>query len=258
MSQLQPTVTEPAALPLSAAAPRQVGRVRLPGWVALLLRNPKSRFGLVLVCVHGRRRVDRAADLGQRPDRLQRQRDRGRRLRGTTSSARPTRASDIFSQVMLGARRSLILGAAAAVLATVLATVLGILAAYSGGIVDEIINFLTNVFLVVPTIPLLIVDLELPEVAGDDDDDPRPRPDALGVRGTHPARAGAVAEEPRLRAGGEGRRRVDVAHRLRRADAEHDQPHRRGASSSSSTSRCSSTPASSSSGSATTRTSAGE
>ncbi len=42
-------------------------------------------------------------------------------------------------------------------LATTLAATLGILAAYSGGIIDEVVNFLTNVFLVIPTIPLLIV-----------------------------------------------------------------------------------------------------
>jgi peptide/nickel transport system permease protein len=73
-------------------------------------------------------------------------------LFGTTDQG-----SDIFSQVALGARRSLILGFSAALLATTLATVFGILAAYSGGIVDEIINFMTNIFLVIPTIPLLIV-----------------------------------------------------------------------------------------------------
>jgi len=73
-------------------------------------------------------------------------------LFGTTDQG-----SDIFSQVMLGTRRSLMLGFAAAVLATVLATTLGLLAAYCGGVVDEVINFLTNIFLVVPTIPLLIV-----------------------------------------------------------------------------------------------------
>jgi len=73
-------------------------------------------------------------------------------LFGTTDQG-----SDIFSQVVLGARRSLILGLGAAILATVLATVLGVFAAYAGGIADEIINFLTNIFLVVPTIPLLIV-----------------------------------------------------------------------------------------------------
>ena len=49
-------------------------------------------------------------------------------LFGTTDQG-----SDIFSQVVLGARRSLMLGAAAGALATVLAATLGILAAYSGG-----------------------------------------------------------------------------------------------------------------------------
>jgi peptide/nickel transport system permease protein len=58
---------------------------------------------------------------------------------------------------VLGTRRSLILGAAAALIATVLAATLGILAAYAGGIVDEVVNFLTNIFLVIPTIPLLVV-----------------------------------------------------------------------------------------------------
>ena len=58
---------------------------------------------------------------------------------------------------MLGTRRSLILGAAAALIATTLAATLGILAAYAGGVIDEVVNFLTNVFLVIPTIPLLVV-----------------------------------------------------------------------------------------------------
>jgi peptide/nickel transport system permease protein len=57
----------------------------------------------------------------------------------------------------MGARRSLVLGAASGALATLIAASLGILAAYSGGIVDDAINFLTNVFLVIPTIPLLVV-----------------------------------------------------------------------------------------------------
>jgi peptide/nickel transport system permease protein len=65
--------------------------------------------------------------------------------------------SDIFSQVVLGARRSLLLGASAAAIATILAATLGILAAYAGGVVDEVISFLLNVFLVIPVIPLLIV-----------------------------------------------------------------------------------------------------
>jgi peptide/nickel transport system permease protein len=130
--------------------------VHLPGWLLLLLANPKSRFGLALVgfmvliaLVAPWISVNNPTDFNilathQAPS--------WNHLFGTTDQG-----SDIFSQVMLGARRSLILGAAAALLATVLATVLGVLAAYSGGLIDEVINFLTNVFLVIPTIPLLIV-----------------------------------------------------------------------------------------------------
>src|SRR6201997_3369511 len=65
--------------------------------------------------------------------------------------------SDIFSQVVLGARRSLLLGLGAAALATAIAAILGITAAYSGGVVDDVINFVINVFLTIPAIPLLIV-----------------------------------------------------------------------------------------------------
>src|SRR5213078_4890121 len=57
----------------------------------------------------------------------------------------------------LGARRSLLLGAGAGALATGLAVVLGITAAYAGGIVDDVVNFLINVFLTIPAIPLLVV-----------------------------------------------------------------------------------------------------
>jgi peptide/nickel transport system permease protein len=59
--------------------------------------------------------------------------------------------------VVWGTRTSLFLGAAAAGLATLLAATLGVLGAYSGGWVDDFVNFATNVFLVIPTIPLLVV-----------------------------------------------------------------------------------------------------
>jgi peptide/nickel transport system permease protein len=154
MSQLQPIV-EPELTPLSVPARRRRGR-HVPGWVGLLLANPKSRFGLLVVglmiavaVIAPWISVDNPTDFNILATR---QAPSWNHLFGTTDQG-----SDIFSQVMLGTRRSLILGAAAAVIATALATTLGILAAYSGGIVDEVVNFLTNVFLVIPTIPLLIV-----------------------------------------------------------------------------------------------------
>jgi peptide/nickel transport system permease protein len=73
-------------------------------------------------------------------------------LFGTTDQG-----SDVFSQVVVGARRSLLLGAVAGLLATVVAAVLGVTAAYLGGIFDEVVNVLTNVFLTIPPIPLLVV-----------------------------------------------------------------------------------------------------
>jgi peptide/nickel transport system permease protein len=150
VSQLQPTLElAPPTAPLRR-------RVVVPAWVVLIARNPKSRTGLVLVLfMIGCALVAPLVSVSNPTDfnlLAARQAPSWHHLFGTTDQG-----SDIFSQVMLGARRSLILGAAAGGLATVLATVLGVLAAYSGGIVDELVNFLTNVFLVIPTIPLLVV-----------------------------------------------------------------------------------------------------
>jgi peptide/nickel transport system permease protein len=64
--------------------------------------------------------------------------------------------TDVFAQVAWGARRSLLMGAVAGAIATIVATTLGLFAAYVGGIVDDIISLVTNVFFVIPTIPLLI------------------------------------------------------------------------------------------------------
>jgi peptide/nickel transport system permease protein len=155
MSQLQPVI-EPEVVPLRVSTPHRQGRLHVPGWLLLLLSNPKSRFGFVLVSfmvvialiapwiTSGDPTAFNLLATHQAPS--------WHHLFGTTDQG-----SDIFSQVVLGTRRSLILGASAALLATTLATTLGIFAAYSGGIVDEIVNFLTNIFLVIPTIPLLIV-----------------------------------------------------------------------------------------------------
>ena len=122
----------------------------------LLLRNPKSRLGLtmlafvVIIAV-----IAPLISVGD-PNGFNllaaRQAPSWHHLFGTTDQG-----SDIFSQVVLGARRSLLLGLGAAALATAIAAILGITAAYSGGVVDDVINFLINVFLTIPAIPLLIV-----------------------------------------------------------------------------------------------------
>jgi len=153
MSQLDPT------LELSLAAPPRRalrGRIRIPGWVALLLRNRKSRIGIAMVGFMVVVALIAPLISVAHPNDFNllaaRQAPSWHHLFGTTDQG-----SDIFSQVVLGARRSLLLGAAAGLLATGVAAILGITAAYSGGLVDEGVNFLTNVFLTIPPIPLLVV-----------------------------------------------------------------------------------------------------
>ncbi|OAM84279.1 ABC transporter permease [Devosia elaeis] len=64
---------------------------------------------------------------------------------------------DVFSRLVHGARVSLAVGFGAGLMITIVGTVLGIIAGYKGGVVDEVINFFTNMVLVVPNLPLLLV-----------------------------------------------------------------------------------------------------
>jgi peptide/nickel transport system permease protein len=158
MAQIQPTAFDVPEPPLAAAVPSSArgGRIRVPLWIALLLRNPKGRAGLVifggmlLIALIAPLIADRASatDFNLLTTR---QAPSWHHLFGTTDQG-----SDVWAQVVWGARRSLLLGAAAGAISTVIATVLGVFAAYRGGIVDDLINVVTNVFFVIPTIPLLV------------------------------------------------------------------------------------------------------
>ncbi|MDB5529509.1 MAG: peptide transporter permease [Devosia sp.] len=64
---------------------------------------------------------------------------------------------DVFTRLIYGARVSLAVGFGAGLMITLIGTVLGIIAGYKGGVIDEIINFFTNLVLVIPNLPLLLV-----------------------------------------------------------------------------------------------------
>lgn len=64
---------------------------------------------------------------------------------------------DVFSQLIYGTRVSLLVGLGAGALATLVAVTLGLIAGYRPGVVDEIIGFVTNLALVIPGIPLMII-----------------------------------------------------------------------------------------------------
>jgi len=71
---------------------------------------------------------------------------------GTTRNGR-----DVYSQVLQGARKTLSVALFAGIIATVIAVSVGVTSGYFGGKIDEWMNFATNVFLVFPQLPLLIV-----------------------------------------------------------------------------------------------------
>lgn len=66
---------------------------------------------------------------------------------------------DVFAQLVVSARASLLIGVGAGFLATAISIIIGISGGYAGGVVDEALSLLSNVFLVIPTLPLVIVIL---------------------------------------------------------------------------------------------------
>jgi len=63
----------------------------------------------------------------------------------------------MFAQIVYGARISLLVGFSAAIGSTVLQILFGLSSAYFGGIVDDVLSLIINVFLVLPGLPLTIV-----------------------------------------------------------------------------------------------------
>ena len=64
---------------------------------------------------------------------------------------------DVLSQLIWGTRQSVVIAFAVGGLATVLAVLIGVSAAYLGGVADGLLSLLTDVLLVIPIFPLIIV-----------------------------------------------------------------------------------------------------
>jgi peptide/nickel transport system permease protein len=71
---------------------------------------------------------------------------------GTTQTGQ-----DILAQVVDGARNSMLVGFIAGALPTLLSVLVGVTAGYLGRVWDESLSVVSNVFLVVPTLPLTVV-----------------------------------------------------------------------------------------------------
>lgn len=74
---------------------------------------------------------------------------------------------DILSQVLVGTRGVLVVGLVAGVLATVIGVLIGVTAGFVGGAGDETLSALSNIFLVIPQLPLIILIAgQLPSAGG--------------------------------------------------------------------------------------------
>lgn len=81
-----------------------------------------------------------------------------RHLLGTTNLGR-----DIYSQLIVGTRATIIVGFVAALCVTIIGTNLGLLSGYYGGWIDEIVMRLVDIAYVIPFVPFVIILVSLLE-----------------------------------------------------------------------------------------------
>ena len=153
--------TEPPSVPDTAPSP-PVKALPVAGPLRLVLRvfgtlwtNSKARIGLVILGLMILVAVF-AAVLGpydpHSTDFPPYQGPSSENWLGTTGNG-----EDVLSQLIYGTRVSLIVGLAAGLLATLVAVTIGLIAGYRPGAVDEVLSFVTNLALVIPGLPLMII-----------------------------------------------------------------------------------------------------
>ncbi|XKK40881.1 ABC transporter permease [Nocardiopsis sp. ARC36] len=147
---------QPAAEP---AAPRKGSET-----LHYARRNPKLLIGLGIVLAFlllgliGPLFVDHGPNEYVGP---QSQPPNGEFWLGTTSFGQ-----DIWAQFVFGVRTTFLIGVFGGGVAFVIGTAVGFVAGYKGGIVDEILNMLTNVVLVLPAMVVLIVAIAYLDARG--------------------------------------------------------------------------------------------
>lgn len=129
-------------------------RLRL-GFLSLILDNRKAAVGSVLLLIFGILAIFAPVlapydpqDFVGRPN-LAPSREF---LFGTTPSGQ-----DVLSQTIYGARVSLGAGLMIGVATTIIGAVVGISSGYFRGAIDDVLSMITNVFLILPSLPLLII-----------------------------------------------------------------------------------------------------
>ncbi|WP_235915329.1 ABC transporter permease [Puerhibacterium puerhi] len=156
-----PSTTTPPAPPapgrrtwLDTTAPGRALQV-LGRAVATVWSNPKARAGLVILGVFVLMALlaPWLAPYDPHDDSF------GRNEPGSAAHWLGTTGNgeDVLSQVIYGSRISLLVGLVAGGLSTVVAVVIGLSWGYLRGWGNDVVNFLVNLFLVMPGLPLMII-----------------------------------------------------------------------------------------------------
>ncbi len=149
----------PVTTPISVTqSERRIARVRprLPGWVRTFSGNRKAVIGFTILLVFTLMAVF-APQLTNTPTptrivaRAHLAPD-AKYILGTTRQGQ-----DVWAQMVYGARTTLTVGFLTGTVIIIIATLMGVTAGYVGGVVDEALSLLMNVFLILPGLPLIIV-----------------------------------------------------------------------------------------------------
>jgi peptide/nickel transport system permease protein len=152
LMQTNPESAVVASLPLEQAA----GAGRLKRFAILLLENRKAAVGLAIVLAFILVGLVGPFLVPYDPSQIgvgdPMQGPSAHHWLGTTRLGQ-----DLFSQLVVGTRNSLLVGLGVGVFSTIIAIVIGMTAGYLGGWIDDLLMLFTNVFLILPFFPLAIV-----------------------------------------------------------------------------------------------------
>jgi peptide/nickel transport system permease protein len=143
-----------------------VAVVRQPavGWYRRILRSRKATIGFIIVLFFVLMAVFAPLLAQYEPTRMvgkSHDPPSAEHWLGTTRTGQ-----DVFSQVVYGARTSILVGVLTGTMVMIIFILVGVTAGYLGGVMDDALSLLINVVLVLPALPLIIVVARYIERAG--------------------------------------------------------------------------------------------
>ncbi|MGK4004289.1 ABC transporter permease [Sorangium sp. So ce1036] len=131
------------------------GPSRAMGWFRLLLSNRKAMVGTIIVLFFVLLALFGPSIAGQDPHAfvgMPHEPPSAEHLFGTTGQGQ-----DVLAQTIVGARVSLAVGFATGFVVMAIGALIGMAAGYFGGKIDAVLSLMTNVFLIIPGLPMAVV-----------------------------------------------------------------------------------------------------